>query len=422
MNSGVVFRQARDAGPEDDPLRQLQLACVVRLGGCTQSRDAGIPTADEISRYNAECRSLRPYTGPDLWPSEDECRNPPVEPLTLAEKLLIAAFVATAAVAVVAGGAVIIVAAAEIAVPVIISAASSAAAAGTAGAAFYYANAIAVNEIGLFAAGIILSCDGDVVGLARAIAEDPVQALPILAEGFMLKTTISINNGPRRRAAIPVSILPPEEQTMPGQVLVRTRGLPVFEEPERALARPIGPPAPQPEQAPPIGPPGPPKDESAQQSPRRTQTDASRQHRPGPHTGSNFTPEQARILADARAAEKPKGKAIVGVLILPNGERKVLQSGGGQGFSSHVEGKATRFMRDRGIARATLLVESEPCQICDRSTYPHGEVPREGVPSTKSGKPLPMQTPKINTALPRDVVLVVIGPLSTGIYSGTAAP
>jgi outer membrane protein OmpA-like peptidoglycan-associated protein len=76
----MVLRQAQDAGPSDDPARRLQVACVIRLGGCTQSRPAGVPTREEILSYNARCREHRPYAE-DVFPTDDECRYPPTEPL-----------------------------------------------------------------------------------------------------------------------------------------------------------------------------------------------------------------------------------------------------------------------------------------------------------------------------------------------------
>lgn len=134
--------------------------------------------------------------------------------------------------------------------------------------------------------------------------------------------------------------------------------------------------------------------------------------------GSNFTPEEAGLLQQARVALKPQGSAIVGVLIPEGGHPINLVSGGGQGFSSHIEGKATAIMRERSIARAKLLVELEPCQICDRSTYPGPDVPKEGIVGTFSGRSIPMQTSKINTALPRGTKLTLVGPESTGHYEG----
>lgn len=140
--------------------------------------------------------------------------------------------------------------------------------------------------------------------------------------------------------------------------------------------------------------------------------------RRAPPPGGNFTPEQVELLAAARANLKPKGNAIVGVLIPPEGKPIELMSGGGQGFGSHIEGKATAKMRELGIRKATLLVELEPCEICDRSTYPAESGP--SVPRvSKAGNPMPYQTSKINSALPIDSELTVVGPESTGIYRGT---
>ena len=137
-----------------------------------------------------------------------------------------------------------------------------------------------------------------------------------------------------------------------------------------------------------------------------------------PKAGTNFTADQVALLSRARAALKPQGTAIVGALIPEGGEPIFLQSGGGQGFFSHVEGKTTAKMRELGIVRAKLIVELEPCQICDRSTYPGPDVPSEGVTGTASGKQIPLQISKINTALPAGTKLTVVGPDSTGIYEG----
>ena len=137
--------------------------------------------------------------------------------------------------------------------------------------------------------------------------------------------------------------------------------------------------------------------------------------------GSNFTAEEAALLRQARTMLQPKGSAIVGVLIPEGGEPYPLVSGGGQGFYTHIEGKATMRMREQGITRAKLIVELEPCQICDRSTYPGPDVPTGGVTGTATGKKIPLQTSKINTALPMGSRLTVVGPESTGIYEGVAA-
>jgi len=83
-----------------------------------------------------------------------------------------------------------------------------------------------------------------------------------------------------------------------------------------------------------------------------------------------------------------KGGAIVGLLLIP-GERQLelksgedggpcggthrggIPRGAGSGNSRytlvHVEGHAAAIMHNRIIARATLLLEKEPCGACDQS-------------------------------------------------------
>ncbi|NTU41452.1 MAG: DUF4157 domain-containing protein [Nitrospirales bacterium] len=50
-----------------------QRSCVMRLGGCPQTRPAGAPTDREIGEYNTMCRRETGYGGPDIFPSESEC-------------------------------------------------------------------------------------------------------------------------------------------------------------------------------------------------------------------------------------------------------------------------------------------------------------------------------------------------------------
>jgi hypothetical protein len=149
----------------------------------------------------------------------------------------------------------------------------------------------------------------------------------------------------------------------------------------------------------------------------------SRAPNPSVGKGANFTPAQLQVLAAARQRLQPKDNGIVGVLIAEDGRQFEWESGGGQGFSSHIEGKATAKMRELGITKATLLVELEPCPLCDRSTYPGGEQgPEIPLTSPKTGKEMSYQNPKISSALPRDSELKVIGPITTGTYRGTATP
>jgi len=68
--------------PEDQAVRDRQVACVVRLGGCPSSRDGGIPSTDDIQNYNQQCKEKEgtQYTGTDITPTDDECKNPPQAP------------------------------------------------------------------------------------------------------------------------------------------------------------------------------------------------------------------------------------------------------------------------------------------------------------------------------------------------------
>lgn len=69
--------------PADEPVDTpdvRQTLCVIRLGGCPQTRPGGIPTDEEIAGYNTQCRSETSYSGPDITPSDNQCRNPPQLP------------------------------------------------------------------------------------------------------------------------------------------------------------------------------------------------------------------------------------------------------------------------------------------------------------------------------------------------------
>lgn len=73
-----VIRRAPALTDEDGksctPLYKQKL-CVFDLGGCTtsQSRDAGIPSTDELARYNTECREESGYEGDDVTLNNEEC-------------------------------------------------------------------------------------------------------------------------------------------------------------------------------------------------------------------------------------------------------------------------------------------------------------------------------------------------------------
>ena len=114
--------------------------------------------------------------------------------------------------------------------------------------------------------------------------------------------------------------------------------------------------------------------------------------------------------------------AIVGILITEDGKQYELKSGGGKGgadFHVHIEGKAVEKMIELGITRATVLVEKEACQICDRSTYPNSEKgPEEPLVSSRTGEEIARQTPKINSELPKGSVLTVVDPEAASVYYG----
>ena len=134
-----------------------------------------------------------------------------------------------------------------------------------------------------------------------------------------------------------------------------------------------------------------------------------------------LTDPECKLLNKVRDRLVPASKrstAIVGVLIAEDGRQFEFTSGGGQGFSSHVEGKATAKMEELGITKATLLIEKEPCQICDRSVYSQETGPETPLKSSRTGKDLSRQTPKINTALRVGTELTVVDPESASYYRG----
>lgn len=149
---------------------------------------------------------------------------------------------------------------------------------------------------------------------------------------------------------------------------------------------------------------------------------------PGPGSGvtpqvrqNGLTDAEKNLLNQIRlrlVSDDKKATAIVGVLIAEDGRQFEFVSGGGQGFSSHIEGKATAKMNELGITKATLLLEKEPCQICDRSVYPSDEGPEAPLLSSRTGEPIDYQISKINTALSTDSELTVVDPEAAAIYRG----
>jgi hypothetical protein len=203
-------RIQRQSGALDpDANRSLQVACVARRGGCKEEMGGGYPLEEKIANYNKVCRSSTHYTGPDVTPTPEECSNLPPEPLSTEEKILIAAFLAPPAIVIATAGAAALIAVGAEVIPVVIAGVGEGYAAGT---AFYFANALAVNDIGLFTAGLVIACEGDVAGLLRAIAENPIQGVALFLEAKYLHTTIKVRNEAARRAIIPVTLLKPEQQ------------------------------------------------------------------------------------------------------------------------------------------------------------------------------------------------------------------
>lgn len=56
-----------------------QLKCVIRLGGCPNIRPGGIPSPEEITEYNKQCRDETNYGGSDITPTNEECGIPPIQ-------------------------------------------------------------------------------------------------------------------------------------------------------------------------------------------------------------------------------------------------------------------------------------------------------------------------------------------------------
>ena len=232
-----------------EPDRQLsprdrQVACVVRRGGCT-SGTYGRPggTAEsKIPEYNEICKKEEKtgYTGDPIYPSPDECNNPPKEPLPTGAQILLGSFIVLGAGLAVATTVV----AAEAVIPIVVT---SIAEAGVASYGFYLANPFVVNEVGLFAAGLLMVCEGNIAGLLQAMATNPEQAATILAQTYILHTTISVNNGPPRSADIPVKLLPQSKQdATSNKIRWQSAGSPRFTdkvEPKAVTSPPASPPS-----------------------------------------------------------------------------------------------------------------------------------------------------------------------------------
>ena len=84
--------------------------------------------------------------------------------------------------------------------------------AGSSALVFYLHNPILVNQIGLFTTELILSVEGDVPGLLKACAEDPVQAAQIFMQIWVLHASVRTPTGQNYDATLEVQPLPPASQ------------------------------------------------------------------------------------------------------------------------------------------------------------------------------------------------------------------
>jgi hypothetical protein len=382
-----------------------------------------MPSVEEIVRYNRDCRQERPYDGPDVTPTVDECRNPPPEPLSTGDKIILTIFfVAGAALAI-----GVTIAASEVVIPAAIAALTTAEGAALSGWAFYAANAIVINDVGLFTAGLLLACEGDVAGLLRAMATDPAQAAQILAEVYVLHVNIKMATDPVRPATVPVKLLPADEQTDPSHILVKTVGQPTPVESTEEGTPPGG------------GVPGP----SQGAPPRKQQSGESEQpepEAPGPNApgqapGGRFfnlsrgpmtDAEKSKLVAARQHFNLPTAPtsgdtAIVGVLLTETGTEIPLRSGwagvpqgpvpSGPGSGAtrynitHVESNAAGEMKARGITQAILLIEKEPCAACAGYSKVHPETD--------------VQVPNLTQLLPKGAQLMIVDPDGTSYFRST---
>jgi hypothetical protein len=147
-----------------------------------------------------------------------------------------------------------------------------------------------------------------------------------------------------------------------------------------------------------------------------------------PSRGPLTDPEKAKLLALRRKLNfpdtpTPGDTTIVGILVTETGEEIPLHSGerggyfggvrpadvkGGPGSGTnrinrtHVETWAANVMRQRGLKRAVLLIELEPCAVCGGYGKGHPGV------DTK--------VPGVSAQLPEDAQLIVVDGQSSPTY------
>ena len=162
------------------------------------------------------------------------------------EMLMIAGFVAPLALE--AGGALAAsgtaTAATELVAGEIALAAGALRAAGTSTWVFYLENAVAVNEIGLFTVGTIISVEGDVPGLCRR-RRRPDRSSELFAEIWILKTNIQTASGRTYRSDVRARPLPPRRQTDLNRLKLRVVRSPELEPVPPPSGRQAGPQSPR---------------------------------------------------------------------------------------------------------------------------------------------------------------------------------
>ncbi len=61
--------------PNDTP-EQRQIACLIGRGDCAKISGGGLPEAGVVANENLACKRDTSYGGPDVWPTETQCKSP----------------------------------------------------------------------------------------------------------------------------------------------------------------------------------------------------------------------------------------------------------------------------------------------------------------------------------------------------------
>lgn len=274
---------------------------------------------------------------------------------------------------------------------------------GTSAMSFYLSNPILVNELGILGAGLVLSVEGDVAGLLEAIDKDPLQAIEIFMQVWVIKGTAQTPDGRQRKVRLRVRPKPPKQQTDPRRLQLKVI--------ETAL--------------------------------RSGRFKGSLRYFRDRGSGG-LTVAERRFVDRQRAAagisspRTPGSKEkTFGVLVLDTGEVIPLPSrqagpaaqlspdlgGTRSGFTGatlkHTEGHACAAMHRRGARYGVLLIDNRPCAACDstnpsRAQISRGDLPRFG--QTEGGDI------NISRMLPAGARLDVIDPHSKSIYRSSRPP